>query len=450
MGAMRATGARRRAAAVAVAALAVLGATLPGAGPGMGQAAAQEGERPRVLRFGISAGLTAHDNLGLRPNGESATTTATLGLDFAYRLSTPIQRFALTGDVGLRGGTGPRAGLDGVDGPGLRLSYDRAVPSARLAVQAFARRSELLFRDRFAVLVADPGDPLTDPDDIVVEFVDGEAQDGEDLRFGTQARLELGRDAPFGVTLTGGYRGRRVDETDDPDLVDENRLRLGLSLRFDLDAATRATAGLSWSRVAEAGSDAPEGDPDGDTRETLRLNLGVTRDLPLGEAGIDLEITEADEGTRTAVSVIYARALPLWGFETELGLARGADGELSAVGALRATRQLRTGQAAFALQRELRSGDDGEIGVTTLSADYGIAVTPRTDLAAGISVVRTDPARGGGETAGRLSVDLSRRLAEDWSLDLGVQHRFERRSGGADARDNVISLGLRRTFTYLP
>ena len=409
-----------------------LAALLAAAGAA-GTARAQEALPAKLLTFGIEAGAEIHSSAALAPGGEPASAIARTRLSLGYRDATPVEVFEVGVDMGLRARAGPgdRHEFAGLTGPAARLSYDRAVPGARLGLVAFA--------ERVAIALTDPAEDL-DPDDPLSFATDLRARRGEGTRleFGVEGALELRRDAPFGASVSAGYRGRRYAGPSDPDLVDADRYALGLALRFEPDMATLARLGIESVRSVEATA----------TGATT-LSYDVERRFAAGSAGLRGTATLLDEGSRLGLTLRGARAHPALDLSARLGTNydTGADA-LALVGGLRAERDLVTGSLVLDLDRRLSTGGDGAVLLTTLALDYGAQLTELTGLTAGIDYARADPSGPdpGGPATGRASIGvaLEHDLTREWALAASLRHRVEDDGAGALAHDSVISLDLRR------
>ena len=404
------------------------------------QAGAGEGGGPS-LEIGLSAGLAAHDNIRLQTEDGDGSVSADARLDFAYTAATDAHRLRLSGDVGLRGVNDGDSDddLDGLVGPALRFSYDRAVPTTALEITGFARRSRIAVDDP---LLARDGadDPLTDP-----LRDDDDADDGDEgirLGFGLSGRLELRRDAPFGVTLRAGLSGARYSDGSERD--DEDRSSAGALLRFDLDRSTRATLDLGYAAFED----------DDDDARTLSAALGLSRAVRGGARyGLSLDVADTEAGDRYGLSLTHSRRGPVWALDGRVGLSRAAGGGNTLVGGLEATRDLARGQVSLSLERSLRTGEDeAERAVTTLGAAYAVALTERLDLSARASYLR-DAAAGDGaddvDEAASAGVALTRSFDGNLTLTLGLDHRLRDDDRGR-ADDTALSLRLRRGFTFRP
>ena len=412
-------------------------------------AAGQDGRSGApLLTVGVTAGLSANDNIDLDPDGGSARVGANARLDFAYAVATRIQSLTLSGDVDLRAisdGDGDDEDLNGFGGPRLRFAYARAVPDARLAVNGFLNRSRIAFS---TLELLDPDLDLDDPDIVSVDLIE-ERDEGTRLRFGLDGSLTLRADAPLNVVLSAGVSGDRY--SDGAVQGDEDRARLGVGLGFQLNAVTRASLDLGYS-VFDEEADA-DGLDDADRRESVRLSVRLTRDLQRGQLGVSTNATRTENGDRYGLTFNATRELtPLLTVGARVGATRETSDDTTLVGGLSLSRELARGRVALDFDRRVISGeDDEERELTSLRASYGVDLTPLTSLGAN-AIYRRSAASGDGqddESAGSVGVDINRQLAEKLSLSAGLRHRFED-DGGGTAHDNVLSLNLRRAVSFRP
>jgi hypothetical protein len=431
----------------------VLAAAALGLAPG-GSAWAQDGGQgsARELTLGVSSSLSANTNRTLDPDDALSSTRAGLRFSLAYADVTPIQSFRLTGGVGLRqvweDDAEDEDALDGLAEPDLRLSFERAVPDTRIAATARVGRELVSFLEPIDDLLESPGDPLLDPSDLL----GGDEREGSLLRLGGDVELELWRTAPVGLELSAGVALRRYQDVTDPDLTDSDRARVGASLRFTLDPVTRARIGLRHSRVEEEETGAGEA---GDSRTTALVG-SLTRETPLGSIGVDGSVDDTEDGERYTLALDYATRLPLWSLSSRAGLSRGTAGDLSFVGSLRAERELIDGALSITVDQRLRSiGSDGEdveeeALVSGLRVGYTKQVNPLLGLTADASLLRTDPTGDdAAETVASAGIGLQRQLTRDWTVNLGLRHRYRDDEGGG-AHDNSVSLSLGRSFAFRP
>jgi hypothetical protein len=423
-------------------------------------APAQDGPA-QLLTLGLSTGLAANTNRRLDPDDAEGSAALTTGLSFAYRDATPLQSFALSSDLTLRQsrGTGDD-GADGLTDPNLNFAWERAVRDSAIGISGSVRRSEVDFLRPLETLLLTPGDPFAEVDDPLPDLDDpltdlddltATLERGTRLSYRLETSLQLRRTAPFGIDLSAGLSGTRYSDTDDSELADDQRYRVGAGLRFALDPVTEASLGLRYSFIDEEDEGDEDDGDEGDEgrRETTTLTAAVSRRYPLGVIGLSANVAQTDTGERYGLSANAGRSGVGWSLSGSTGVAVDEDGDATFQGGLQANRALATGRVGLGFDRSLRTGDESDITVTALSINYGTRLTPLLSVTADASWIRTDEAEDDTAEAARLGLSLSRSLTEDWALSAGVVQRFRDDEDGS-ATDTALTVGLRRSFAFVP
>lgn len=378
--------------------------------------------------IGLSTGIIFNDNRGLDDPSQGDTTELFTRLDFGLVFATPLQSLSLTGDVILRGLDGAEEGniSDGLTDPNLRLSYNRAVREAQLTFTAFASQAET---------------------STLVQELDGldfttVTDNATRLTYGFDTSLELRRTDPFGVTLSTGYTGLRYSDTTSTALLDQDRFRLGADFRFDINPVLQANLRTRYSTFESDGNA---------LRETYRLNGSLERDLPTGRIGVEAGVTGVEEGERYSVGVTRRIEGPLWEVGGRLGIEQGVSGSNFASGSLNIAHELENGSLGLNLDHGLRSGlEDNEQEFTTVQFNYARQLSAVSTLNLDLSYRETSPT-GAGNTAslGTIGVSYARDLAPGWQMNMGLNRRISTNRAGATARDNSLSLSVRRELSAL-
>lgn len=407
-------------AALALAVLAVCAGALPA------PAAAQQ--QPPSQRFGLTTGLAFNDNRGLDAPSQGDTTEVFTRFDFGLVFATPLQSLSLNGDITLRGLDGAEAGSipDGLTDPNLRLSYNRAVRDSQLTFTAFGRESET---------------------STLVEELDGldltlVNESATRLSFGFNTELELRRDAPFGITLLAGYTGLRYSNTVSTTLQDTDRSNIGARLRFDINPVLQGTLTARHELFEEGGVPG--------TRETTSLDGALRQSLQAGSFGLNANVTSVEEGERYTLSVSRGIEGPLWQATGTLGLTQGTTGDTFPTGTLDYRQELDIGAISLNLTRAIRSGiDDTEREFTAARFDYARPLGPDSSFTVNAAYSETDPTTAGlGTTSlGSIGLGYRRDLAPGWQMNMGVSRRVSTDAAGATARDNSLSLSVRRELS---
>lgn len=407
-------------AALAMAVLAVCAGALP--------APASAQQQPPSQRFGITTGLAFNDNRGLDAPSQGDTTEVFTRFDFGLVFATPLQSLSLNGDITLRGLDGAEAGSipDGLTNPNLRLSYNRAVRDSQITVTAFARETET---------------------STLVEELDGldltlVNEDATRLSYGVNGELELRRDAPFGITLLAGYTGLRYSDTISTALQDSTRASIGTRLRFNFNPVLQGTLTARFESFDEDGTPG--------TRETTSLDGTLRQTLQAGSFGVNANVTSVEEGERYTLSVSRGIEGPLWQATGTFGLTQGTNGDTFPTGTLDYRQEFEIGAMSVNLTHAIRSGiDDEEREFTAARFNYARPLSPVSSLTVSAAYSETDPTTAGTGTTSLGSVGLGyqRDLAPGWQMNMGVSHRVSTDAAGTTARDNSLSLSVRRELS---
>lgn len=395
-------------------------------------ALAQQTGAPPAFRFGLTTGVVANSNRGFDAPSAGSTIEYTARLDFGITFATPVQELDISGDIGLRHVTGAESGaLDtGLVEPNLSIGYTRQSRDARLALTF--RTNELDVSSNTLEEIIGVPDPV-----LVTE---------EGTRRSTvfDTELELRRRARFGVTLSAGFTGLTYGDTvPASSLTDQDRFRLGALLRFDLTPSMRATLDFGYSTFEDFGT--PEG-----VRETYSLNGDLRQDLRNGNISFQFGATATEDGDRYTLSAGRSVTTPLWEFSGTLGLTRDIQGDVLPTASLSLARALPDGSLSASFSQRVASGaDDDEEQITSLSVTYAKQLNAITSFNASLSYSETDPTAAGASTNsfGTLGIGLQRSLTRGVQLDLGFQHRISEDIAGMRARDNRLSISLRRDLS---
>lgn len=379
--------------------------------------------------FGITAGVVYNSNRGLDTPDQGDTTEVFTRFDFGVTFATPVQSLAVSGDVTLRALDGAEAGdvPDGLADPNLRLRYAREARNARLSVSAFARQSET----STLIQEFDSIAGLTLVND-----------DATRLNYGLDAEIEMRREAPFGITLLGGGSGLRYSNTASTTLLDQNRYNIGVRLRFDINPVLRANVTTRYSTFEEEGSATG-------LRETYTLNASLRRNLTNGSVGLNASAVSVEEGERYALSLSRALEGTVWDVAGSLGVTESVNGRTLPSGTLDLGYELPNGALGLDIERSLQSGlSDNEQDFTRIRFNYTQELSALSSLALDIAYRESNPTGAGGTTSlGSIGISYQRNLAPGWRMNVSVSHRDNTDSSGASARDNRVSLSVRRALS---
>ena len=411
----------------ALAGLAILATT----GPALAQ------DTGRLLSFGVNFGLVADDNPDLALDGGEGTVDAFVSTDLLFRRATRVQSLTLSGNARLRndGGSDEDDSSGGLAQSNLNLAYRRESADAALGVTAGLSRDRVDYLDPLAVDL---------DDDLIIDEIDAVGRTGTRLSYRLDTTLELRRRAPLGVILSAGLSGVDYSDTNDAELTDEERRHAGLGLRFDFNPVLRGTVAVDYDDYEN-----PDPDDGEESRDELSVGARLSRNLPTGSIGLHTGITSTDDGERLTLGLNRALETPLWEVEGEIGVTRQVNGDITPVAQIDVSRDLPTGQISALLRRSVRSGSDAEETVlNAVSVSYAREVNRTLAMSMGLSYVGTEPS-GDDESSDSFTsarVDFSKALTEDWSLNLGLEHRSEDDGDIGRASSNRLSLSLRRAF----
>lgn len=382
------------------------------------------------LRFGITTGIVANDNRGFDDPSQGSTLELFSTLDFGLTFATPIQQLEITGDITLRGldGAEENSISSGLVDPNLRLSYGRQARNAQLSVTAFARESET-------------STLIEEFDGIDLALVN---DDATRLSYGFDTSLELRRQAPFGITLSSGFSALRYSDTASTALTDQDRFQIGASFRFDINPALQGTLAATLSTFEDDGTTTGR-------RDTFSLDGRLQQTLRDGRFGLRANITDTEEGERYTLSVERTIERALWNVGGTFGLTQNVNGDVSPVGSVDISHTLPNGALSLNLDRSVRAGlNDTEQKTTAVRFNYAQQLNELSSLNMDFSYRENDQTGSGATTSlGTVGVAYQRNLAPGWRMNVGLNHRVNRAASGVKARDNRLSISVRRDLSAL-
>jgi hypothetical protein len=389
--------------------------------------AAQE-EGGLRLSFGISARVESSTNPGLEVPEEPDRTTLSSRLSFGLTDTTRTGSVALSAGGSLSTDNDDES-PDGFIDPNLSLTLQRFGATSTLELSAFLRENDL---DTLRGFVLDP-----ETGDITEDLLG----DGTQRQTGGSLAYSFGEGGPWGGSLSAGLTDTTY--SGDTSEVDNTRTNAGGNLRFDLDPATEVTAGLSWSRYDEEGDD---------PRDTLRSDIGISRDRPDGFASANVFAEDTEDGTRAGLSFGRNWELPDSALSFSFGATRGVTGDVSPTGRLNWQKDLPRGSLSASLLHEVTSGDDDEETiVTTASLGLSHTISPLSSVSFGINASDSEDTTTDETTRNAsLSAIYSHSLTPDWVLDAGVTHRVRNEDNTGNATSDTVFLELRRAFEWRP
>lgn len=380
-----------------------------------------------ITRFGVQQELRHQTNPGFATPANPSQTRARTGLSYAIASETRTDRLAFEASGVLEAGNNRQ-------GRALE-EYGTSVSYRRISVQSLIEAS-IFLRER-GVDAQDLGvgiDPVTGVASTVLLDSRGQLRQS-----GGRLRLEFGRDAPFGGTLTLSSIDSRYRGTADPSLVDNRRDTLGLNTRLALNEVVDLTFGVTISDLREVGAARAR-------TETFSLGTILTR--PDGAWRATLSQTRTAGGERTSLLVARNLDLPTGALDIRVGAVRTIAGKTEAIGGVDWRYELPRGQITLGLERNV-SGDarNQENRITRLSLGSRHTFTPTVTGQFGLSLQESRRTQAGTGTRGAdLSASLRVALDADWALNSGVTHRIRQPIGGVRAESTTVFMTLRRDF----
>ncbi|WP_300039352.1 hypothetical protein [uncultured Roseobacter sp.] len=435
-------------------------------------AGAQQGGLQATLD--VSQSLDWDDNPDLVATGGEGELIARTGLTFGLSSVTARDRLRLS--LGTQLEFGDRDALDnntGLNDPNLGLFYDRSARNAAFDFGLTYRESE----------VSDSiiQDELTDQDLII----DNGTRADTRLNFG----LDLGTDAPFGISLSGFVRNREFSNTTNPDLFDVDDQGAEVTARFRIDPRITATLGANWrdfdaegeqtDRLTTGfdaglqlavnrrldvgitlGSDRVEidefvsGVPVRRVESGTSLGLSADLDMTNGALTADLQSDIEENGRRTTLRFGRSIALPGGDLSLSAGLVESESQDLAPLFGVNYSHELPRGSLALAFRQDPGTSTDSEEVVNTrLSVNYSETINSVSSWNAGLSLRDVNFLNDAlSEDSRRIDLNATYRrdLTRDWDIVSGVRHSRVISDDEADRSSNSLFVSIERRFSFRP
>ncbi len=422
----------------------------------------------------VSQSVDWNDNPDLEAGDADGELTARTGLTFGLSSVTERERLLLR--IGADLEFGDRDPLDentGITDPELRLLYDRTARNAAFNFGLTYRESE----------VSDSiiQDLLTNQDLII----DNGTRRDTQLTFG----LDLGTEAPVGLSLSGFVRDRSFSDTTNPDLFGVDDRGLEATARFRIDPRITATLGVNWRDFDADGEETDRlttGFAAGlQLAVTQRLNLGLSLgrdrveidefvggvpvsrvengtsvgitadlDMPNGSARADLQSNIEENGRRTTFRLGRAIALRGGDLSFSAGLVDSEDLDMAPLFGVSYSHELQRGSLSVSLRQDPGTSTDSEEVVNTrFSVNYSERINSISSWNAGLSLRDVSFLNDAlSEDSRRIDLNASYRrdLTRDWDLVSGVRYSRVVSDDEADRSSNSVFLSIERRFSFRP
>lgn len=399
-------------------------------GLGLSPIIAQD-EGGMTYRLGVSQDFRARTNPGLSSPSGDTDLTARTNLNFGFSSETRVESFTFNAGSSLVASNNRESQLLG--DPSVSVGYTRQNASMQFSLGGFATQNRITTSD---LLLEELEEGLGLEEGLFgLTIVETSATR---RRYGANAALQFGRDAPFGGTVSVSQTETRYSGTTNPDLVDNTRRSASVSLRFDLTEVLRLTTGVTVTQFDEDGTP---------MRQTERYSLGLALDRPDGSYSVNLSSSQTPDGGRNSLSFGRQLELPRGTLGLNAGVNLSPGGRRGLIGSVSWSEDTPNGSIGLSLSRSVTSdARDRETTVTRFNANTTQALTP--DLVGQASLGLQENTRSDtDETIRNLSLSASVRyaLTPDWGLRAGADHRI-RRTDANTASSSSVFLTLDREF----
>ncbi len=414
---------------------------LAGGGLAWLPAVAQDGGPGPRMTFGFNQRFDFNDNLDLDVTSAGNSAQSFTGLSFGLVNQTEISTLAFGAATDIRLLDGPNSGNTveaDLDNTRIDLGYDRAVSSSSLSVTGVYTMNQI---DNALTL------PAFGPGAEVPEDLGQLSGTGQRRAYALGAGLSFGLDDPVGYELTAGISGLDYANTSDPGLTGNNRGNIGAAMVLQLSPVDQGQIGLTWGSFNSF-------DPSVEDSTDLALDLGVTRDLPNGTAGVTVFANDYSDGSdsRAGFSLSRALDLPAGSLAASIGATQLEGDNPEFTGSLAWQQELAESSFNLGAVRAVQNdADNVPQYVTGLRFGYDRELSPLAQLGLDASYSLTEDTTSPDQTqTATFSAVYSHALTEDWLVDLGYTYSQREENTDGMARSNAVFLGLRRTWELRP
>jgi len=412
-----------------------------------------------------AGGLVVGVRVGEQLRYEDDETTARTDLGLSVNAQTRSQSLRFNLDTALDKSFSGGSDFDTED-PRYNLGYTRTNISSELDVTLSYRKVD-----------TDDAEVNLENGDILV-IDDGER---EDVRAGL--RMTLGRNAPFGTTVSLNYAETNFI-SGDPDLTDSETLRGSVGFRANLTPTTTGFLTFSGSELdRDGGTDVTntgltaelqvqassvlqtnfglgfnrvvsETDTSRTVESGANFGLGGTLERQNGTLDAQLSSQIVENGRRTTLRVNRALTLPRGSLRAGIGLSYNSDTDSTdPLYDLSYSHTLPRSTFNTSLNQRVTTSTDGtETLASQLRISMDHELSEISSLSASFRVRDTNQLAASGTDSRQygISVSYGRQLTEQWRLVGAYSHTRRERDGESDTTDNVLSLGIRSEFSWRP
>ncbi len=419
------------------------------------------------LTFATKIDANTNRSLSTTPAGTTFAISETLG--FSLKSETSTQILSLSGSAGLSIATTGGSGTStSTTSPSFTLSYQRNAANADLNLSASTRSNNVN-----SSYLADP----TMPTSLIVDT-------GTRDRTTAALKANLGKNAPFGVTLSANYDNINYTGTTNPALFDSNALTLGATAQLRLSPVTRAS--LSITR-----NDTQLSDVLSTTSQGLTYGFGITHDLASGltisgnlgyldkrttASGVTTQIAGLTAGINATQPLVRGSIFGGLKYDatgttpkTVLNFGRTIDlpngtlkasiaadwpqgGSARLLGNASYSKTLADGSFSLNLSQSLSTNNlSQDIRYSNLSVAYQKNINSVSGLNLSLGLSRSEDVSGtGAPTFDRsiFSASYNRTLTQDWGLSVGFLHDQSRRTASAGVVSDSVFLTVTRGIQF--
>ncbi len=416
-------------------------------GTAIGQTAvAQEGGTKMV--FGLNSGLRASDNWIMEEDPADTSYQFNNALSFSLSSETRSSRIAIDLGANLQhsdiSGTGVTSGLSD---PTARVSFSRTGPDSVISLNAGVSLAdqEIDFSDSIGT--------RTDSN------VGATYSFGTGQRFGGSISADLSETnytgSPDNDDKTSSISGSLHFQTsakltirpnasitryveDDGGDVETTTESIGVGLTAQIDDVSSVKVDVSHKKI--------DSDNDGVT-EGATGRISYMRSVPNGSHTFAVSTDISNEGPRTGLS--YSRSLQFAQTQASYGIgaSRSADGSDNLTANFDITQPLQRGQVNASLDRGFATDVEGvETLTTSFSAGLSQDLSDTSGIDLSLAFSLTEETMGPTETDASATLSYRMKVAEDWNLTAGLEHRFSDDDTSDPIRGNTVFLTFARTW----